>query len=158
MGRKLKRVALDFQWPLSKTWHGYLNPYHSQECAFCEGSGYAPETREIADNFYAHKFPYNSSQWRQNRWADRITQAEVNALVAANRLQHFDGVTRKWVSVPRTAAEVNDANKPGSGMMGDLSHDGLNRSILIRTRAERMGFQVLEEDFVHVKTNVGVFI
>lgn len=27
MGRELKRVALDFDWPIKKTWDGFLNPY-----------------------------------------------------------------------------------------------------------------------------------
>lgn len=38
MGRELKRVALDFQWPLDKIWKGYLNPFH-KKCPWCE-SGY----------------------------------------------------------------------------------------------------------------------
>ena len=32
MGRELKRVPLDFDWPQNKVWHGYLNPYHSTKC------------------------------------------------------------------------------------------------------------------------------
>jgi len=28
MGRELKRVSLDFNWPLNKVWDGYLNPHH----------------------------------------------------------------------------------------------------------------------------------
>ena len=31
MGRKLMRVPLDFDWPLKKTWKGYINP-HSTPC------------------------------------------------------------------------------------------------------------------------------
>lgn len=38
MGREVKRVALDFQWPLKKTWEGFLNPHYKQ-CAECQGSG-----------------------------------------------------------------------------------------------------------------------
>lgn len=38
MGRELKRVALDFDWPLNKVWKGYINPYY-EECKYCEGSG-----------------------------------------------------------------------------------------------------------------------
>lgn len=34
MGRILKRVPLDFDYPLSKTWKGYLNPYYV-ECPYC---------------------------------------------------------------------------------------------------------------------------
>lgn len=28
MGRELRRVPLDFDWPLKKVWKGYLNPHH----------------------------------------------------------------------------------------------------------------------------------
>lgn len=38
MGRELRRVPLDFSWPLDKVWEGYLNP-HYVECAACDGTG-----------------------------------------------------------------------------------------------------------------------
>lgn len=34
MGRELKRVALDFDWPLEKVWDGFLNP-HYKACPHC---------------------------------------------------------------------------------------------------------------------------
>jgi hypothetical protein len=41
MGREVKRVPLDFDWPLEKTWEGYLSPYSEywRECPFCNGIG-----------------------------------------------------------------------------------------------------------------------
>ena len=40
MGRELKRVPLDFDWPLHKIWPGFDNPYYpSGECEQCHGSG-----------------------------------------------------------------------------------------------------------------------
>jgi hypothetical protein len=47
MSREIKRVCLGFDWPLNKTWYGYLNPYSSYECPYCEGSGYSPGAREL---------------------------------------------------------------------------------------------------------------
>lgn len=38
MGRELKRVALDFDWPLGKCWEGYVNPHYVQ-CDACGGRG-----------------------------------------------------------------------------------------------------------------------
>ena len=38
MERELKRVAIDFDWPVGKTWDGFLNP-HYKECAACSGRG-----------------------------------------------------------------------------------------------------------------------
>lgn len=40
MGRELKRISLDFEWPLDKTWKGYLNP-HRDPCKSCGGGGYS---------------------------------------------------------------------------------------------------------------------
>lgn len=43
MGRILKRVALDFDWPLNEIWKGYINP-HYKACPDCE-NGYTPDHR-----------------------------------------------------------------------------------------------------------------
>lgn len=44
MGRELKRVPLDFNWPLNKTWDGYLNP-HFKKCPDCENGSTNAMTR-----------------------------------------------------------------------------------------------------------------
>jgi hypothetical protein len=38
MGREMRRVPLDFDWPRGKTWEGYINP-HSVKCPECDGRG-----------------------------------------------------------------------------------------------------------------------
>jgi hypothetical protein len=38
MGREIRRVPLDFNWPLHKVWQGFLNPYFSK-CLRCSGTG-----------------------------------------------------------------------------------------------------------------------
>lgn len=38
MGREVKRVPLDFNWPVGKVWGGFLNP-HYEKCPTCDGSG-----------------------------------------------------------------------------------------------------------------------
>lgn len=48
MGRVLRRVALDFEWPLHEVWPGCLNPYPWAECPECRGSGYSKEWRKKA--------------------------------------------------------------------------------------------------------------
>lgn len=47
MGRELKRVPLDFQYPLNKVWEGYLNP-HYKPCPDCE-HGYTNARRRLQD-------------------------------------------------------------------------------------------------------------
>jgi hypothetical protein len=36
MGRELRRVPIDFSWPLKETWKGYLRPEY-RKCSECEG-------------------------------------------------------------------------------------------------------------------------
>lgn len=38
MGREIKRVPLDFDWPLNKRWEGYVNAHYA-ECVTCSGQG-----------------------------------------------------------------------------------------------------------------------
>jgi len=132
--RTLKRVSLDFQWPLGEAWKGYLNPYPGPEkCSACDGTGYNPETNRIADTFY-------DFEDTGERWCDHITQEEVQALVDDGRLRvftHYRDPEKGWVKkdppyIP-TADEVNNWNQRAFG------HDAINRHILIEARAKRLG-------------------
>lgn len=46
MGREVKRVALDFDWPVGELWHGYVNPHYKECRANCQG-GYSPLYKAI---------------------------------------------------------------------------------------------------------------
>jgi hypothetical protein len=54
MGRELRRVPLDFDWPPGEARAGHLNPFAAArgECPACGGSGYAPEARRFAGQWY----------------------------------------------------------------------------------------------------------
>jgi hypothetical protein len=148
--RELKRVPLNFDAPLNKTWEGYFNPYRPpKECDMCGGSGYNVATKRIADDFYG----YSSSTGEG--WCYNITQDEVEALVEAGRLWDFvrrpinkeqeeelkkqaeAGGSHYWLAKNNgympTAKEVNEWNEKGIG------HDGINRHYLIKARAKRLG-------------------
>lgn len=100
MGREVKRVSKDFDWPLRKIWEGFLNPHyqHSKECHICDHSGYNPETKKISDGWYS----FDNYEWkpcgsgrRYNNlaWCYHLTQDEVNVLAEKNRLMDF---THTW--------------------------------------------------------------
>lgn len=38
MGREVKRVPMDFDWPIEKVWDGFINP-HYRKCQDCDGCG-----------------------------------------------------------------------------------------------------------------------
>ncbi|VTU42526.1 MULTISPECIES: hypothetical protein [unclassified Variovorax] len=56
MGRELKRVALDFKWPLEKVWKGFLNPFskHARPCRQCGGRGESPQLTELHNQWYGY--------------------------------------------------------------------------------------------------------
>lgn len=146
MGREVKRVPLDFDWPLNKAWEGFLMPKDLElpGCPDCEGDGYGIEARAIAETFYPHQI--GGANADALAWHDKIGQAEVDNLVAAGRLR----VAQKreptednprdwlWASVPRTEAEINAANRRG-GMGG---HDAINRGILVAFRCKQLGIRI----------------
>lgn len=55
MGRELKRVAIDFDCPIGKTWQGYVNPHYTAvECAACGGTGSSPAAKFFSDQWYGN--------------------------------------------------------------------------------------------------------
>lgn len=56
MGREVKRVTLDFNWPLHKTWTGFINPYykHKINCVECDGGGDSKRAKELSDLWYGY--------------------------------------------------------------------------------------------------------
>lgn len=102
-----------------------------EDCYACEGHNLNQESLAISEGFYDF-----DNKRGDGGWHDKITQDEVEALQARNRLRVLgeDG----WVKREGlTAEEVNAANKKGG--LGNFNHDAINRWILIETRAKRLG-------------------
>lgn len=55
MSRELKRVPLTFNWPIGRTWGGYVNPFQSQSenCPHCQ-HGYSPTATILSDQWYGY--------------------------------------------------------------------------------------------------------
>ena len=144
MGRQVKRVSLDFSWPLNMVWKGYLSPYSSQECKACGQSGYNPATKKIADGWYASEsrrwvWLSDSRRYNDNAWQYHLHQSEVDALVDAGRLHDLTSEWKggRWIkkesAVQPTPEDVRQWALNGTG------HDAINRSICVETRAKRLG-------------------
>ena len=120
MGRVLKRIALDFSWPLDVVWKGYCNPYRPTDCQACEQTGYNEATKQILDDWY-------DFEGTGRRWCHNITQHEVDALWERGRLKH------DFPEKP-TAEQVNEWSRDDG-----VGHDAINRGICVRARAKREG-------------------
>lgn len=109
----------------------------SKDCGACKGGGLNPATQAIDNDFY------NGPAWRES-----ITEDEVAALVEAKRIGcEFDCEKKEWVLAgpTPTAALINEINRVGQNQVGArsplgvVSHDSVNRYILVKTRATRLG-------------------
>jgi hypothetical protein len=75
---------------------------------------------------------------RYRAWNNRITQDELDALVEEGRCSKWDETRRRWVKDPDLTVErVNRAQDERGGF--GLSHDAINRGILIEQRCKRLG-------------------
>lgn len=56
MGREVKRVALDFNWPIDEIYSGYVNPLPTgvENCSACDGSGYSTRAKLFSDQWYGN--------------------------------------------------------------------------------------------------------
>lgn len=60
MGREIKRVPVDFAWPIYEVWRGYLMPDELDEtrCPVCDGSGYSAHAQNLHALWYG-KLPFD---------------------------------------------------------------------------------------------------
>jgi hypothetical protein len=56
MGREIKRVPLDFDWPTKEVWSGFLMPesLHETKCGVCDGTGYSGYARHMQNRWYGY--------------------------------------------------------------------------------------------------------
>lgn len=68
MGRQVRRVPLDFDWPLNKVWEGFLSPdrFDETKCPDCK-SGYSPQAQNLYDLWYG-KIPFDPASTGSTPW------------------------------------------------------------------------------------------
>lgn len=143
MGRQVRRVPANFDWPLGQPWPGFVNPFKFPPCDACafpgaaRPTGLTPEAHAVAATFYPSAMPGPRAIARSFAWHDKLAQAEVDHLVALGRLRVWRP-DEGWVSTPRSADEVNAAQRR-AGLFG---HDAVDRDILVRFRCERLGIVI----------------
>ncbi|MFD6400766.1 hypothetical protein [Nocardia sp. NPDC060249] len=188
MSREVRRVPVNFDWPLDKVWDGYLMPDRFDEtpCPDCK-NGYSRHAEHLFNLWYGYEpftpadtgseplQPRTPGVWAfaernvtrspdyygtgetaifcealrlaniwNGQWCHHLTQDDVDALVAGDRLWDF---TSTWAEEDRwqpkdppvhpTAAEVNAWSLSGFG------HDSINASIVIKARCKRDGQPLL---------------
>lgn len=136
MGRELKRVPINFSWPIKQIWKGYVSPYRPVECNACEGRGFSPEYKELNDKWYSlnnYEPVYggsNGRNWNKNAWQYNLSQEDVDWLAENNELWDFtrvplneeqkkdcfpNGWTKEHNGYKPTAEEVNKWHRESPG-------------------------------------------
>ena len=108
MGRQIKRVPLDFDYPLNKVWDGYLNPHH-RECPHCV-DGTTPARARLSDIVSLLTLSADDARRRQNHpYFTMINQA----------------IRRRFQSVPSTDLEslIQGLSGGDRGTLGYSSSD-----------------------------------
>ncbi len=124
MGRMLKRVPLDFNWPMNVVWKGYISPYRETKCDVCEGSGLNKETKKLSDDWYTRTDG-------EEGWMYHLEQEEIQALINKKRLKHFLDNNK---GVIPTADKFNEWARKSV-----FAYDNINRVICVESRAKRLG-------------------
>jgi hypothetical protein len=122
MGREIRRVPLTFNWPLNKTWDGFLCPdsLDGKDCPDCK-NGYSPQAANLHDLWYGNA-PFDpattgSTPWRADTPAIRA-RAERNITTAPD----FYGSGER--AIVREAQRL--ADHFNTGWMHHLTQDDVN--------------------------------
>lgn len=147
MGRLLKRVPVDFQYPINQAWKGYINPYNAITCKGCGGTGLNEETNKLSDEWYS----FNNREG----WCFHLEQDEVQALLENNRLWDLTRIPineeqqkivdekiknggNSWLPFDNGSnPTADDVNKWARTSM--FGHDSCNQHICVEVRAKRLG-------------------
>jgi len=158
MGRLLKRVPLDFNYPIKQTWKGYLNPYSSIECKSCGGSCLNKETKQLSDDWYSFDksewvYLRNGNRFNDKAWQYHLTEIEIKELVKQGRLSdlmkvrcHFCEDENKWFGwIDGIKQEIEEPEYPVPETVNEwakigFGHDSCNQWIAVEARARHLGF------------------
>jgi len=134
MGREIKRVPLDFSWPLNKVWGGFINPHYRECPAGCRG-GYSPAYELVAA--HVNSLMWDTSALRTPEYA-KITSYlagravglfghdSTDAWAAVKKLGELAGLPSEWKTCSvcegegmdpavRDAYEAWEATEPPAG-------------------------------------------
>jgi hypothetical protein len=147
MGRELKRVPLDFNWPKNQAWKGFINPIHSQQCKPCDGSGCSKDAKRMQDEWYGFDLPQRVGR-QDKAWQYNLSHEDVQALLDAERLWDFTRIPRTEDQKDKSAQHPNGWLKESNGYVPTpeevnewakrgIGHDSCNSSVCIEARCKR---------------------
>lgn len=147
ISREVRRVPMDFDFPVHKTWTGYLMPeeYRPPECV-CGGLGYSPWAEQMNVTWYANSLGGEAN--KEYRWRDKLTQFDVDVLIKAGRFNPVIDCPhgckrpeeRGWVRGSGESWRTNCSECQGRGWTREQLEPGAFRFlVLVTTNEDDMG-------------------
>lgn len=126
MSREVRRVPLDFQWPLHKVWKGYEWPdrFNEESCPDCE-LGYAPEAQRFYDQWWYGKVPFDPASTGSTPFLPEGPEAQRWAKRQIEQNPGFYGTGE--LAIAREAKRITDLWNSGWGH--HLSQDDVDALI-----------------------------
>ena len=157
MGREVKRVPLDFDWPINKIWKDYLSPHEWNECVHCDGSGHNAKTRTLEQAWYPRQHPTPDDLalraiFEVNAdFGRHLAQDECDNLVDNHRLYDLACEWKKESPDDDHPRWIRRKNEDGTGFYpsatlvniwahNTMGHDTINQWICVEFRAKKLGF------------------
>lgn len=114
MGREIRRVPADFNWPLNKVWEGFLTPARLREtdCSDCE-HGYSPQAENLYALWYG-KIPFDPASTGSTPWRHDSPAVRAFAERNVSNAPDFYGTSE--------AAIVREAQRLANLWNGQWSH------------------------------------
>jgi hypothetical protein len=163
MGRELRRVPMDFDWPMKRIWKGYINPYRGINCPWCydedekHSDGMTKEAREYKKAFYGFM---NDWQYIQHPYKPRQQYCPKSKPYSLERWEYdFLISDNEWETRKRL---FGDGEIPSYENItdyflkyGDMEFDGGIEWALINEYCRRNGYEVC---CPHCKGNGTIYI
>lgn len=122
MGREIRRVPADFDWPLNKVWEGFLSPdkFDETPCPDCK-NGYSPQAENLYDLWYG-KIPFDPASTGSEPW--RHDTPAIRARAERNIADAPDYYGNGESAIVREAQRL--ADHFNSGWLHHLSQDDVD--------------------------------
>ncbi|MGW4493777.1 hypothetical protein [Streptomyces sp. NPDC004376] len=122
MGREIRRVPLDFDWPLNEVWKGFLSPDNldGEKCPACE-CGYSPQAENLYNLWYG-KIPFDPASTGSKPWT--IETPAIRARAERNITEAPDFYGRGEAAIVRETQRL--ANHYNTRWMHHLNQDDVN--------------------------------
>lgn len=108
MGREIKRVSIDFAWPLNKVWKGFVNPHYgeSRECKACDGTGANELSRRFRKEWYNFNGEFDPRAYGREPYAPEHPFVVEHCTTKIRRTAAMDGPRNWWNRQGRDTEEV----------------------------------------------------